>query len=73
MSICYDYVRPHKAEAVKKWYDKEFIKRDILKCYQYSAATILPLKTMANDNLLFGRGGVVDVNGSYISLGSFSC
>ena len=66
MSICYDYVRPHKAEAVKKWYDKEFIKRDILRCYQYSAATILPLKTMANDNLLFGRGGVVDVNGSYI-------
>ena len=27
MSICYDYVRPHKAEAVKKWYDKEFIKK----------------------------------------------
>ncbi len=66
MSVCYDYLRPRKAEAVKKWYYKEFIKRDSLEALSYSEATILPLKFLANDNLLFGRGGVVEENGTYI-------
>ena len=66
MSICYDYLRPRKAEAVKKWYNKEFIKKESLEASSYSEATILPLKSLANDNLLFGRGGVVEENGKYI-------
>lgn len=66
MSICYDYLRPRKAEAVKKWYNKEFIKRESLEALPYSEATILPLRSLANDNLLFGRGGVVEENGNYI-------
>ena len=66
MSICYDYLRPRKAEAVKKWYNKEFIKKESLEASSYSEATILPLKSLANDNLLFGRGGVVEENGTYI-------
>ena len=66
MSICYDYLRPRKAEAVKKWYNKEFIKKENLEALSYSEATILPLKSLANDNLLFGRGGVVEENGTYI-------
>lgn len=66
MSIHYDYLRPYKSEAVKKWYDREFIKRDRIDAQSYSLATILPLKTYASDNLLFGRGGVVDNKGKYI-------
>ena len=66
MSVNYNYVRPYKAEAVKIWYDRDFIKKDSLVAQPYSDATILPLKAQANDNLLFGRGGVIDSNYEYI-------
>ena len=66
MGINYDYVRPLKIEAVKKWYDREFPKKDNLEALEYSHATILPLKKLAGDDLLFGRGGVIDINNEYI-------
>ena len=66
MSVNYDYLRPYKAKAVKIWYDREFTKKDSLIAQQYIDATILPLRAHANDNLLFGRGGVVDSNNVYI-------
>ena len=66
MSVQYDYLRSYKSKAVKKWYDREFIKRDRIDAQSYSLATILPLKTYANDNLLFGRGGVIDNKGIYV-------
>ena len=66
MSVNFDFVRPYKAEAVKIWYDREFIKKNSLSAQKYSDATILPLRSNANDNLLFGRGGVIDSNNEYI-------
>lgn len=66
MNVNYDFLRPYKADAVKIWYDREFIKKDSLDAQKYSDATILPLRAQANDNLLFGRGGVIDRNNEYI-------
>lgn len=66
MNVHFDFVRPYKAEAVKLWYDRTFIKKDHLDAQTYSHATILPLKTQATDNLLFGRGGVIDSDRHYI-------
>ena len=68
--INYRYLRPKKAEAVKTWYDKDFIKRDNLTAISYYNATILPLKKCPSDRLLFGRGGVVDAEGRYIEASS---
>lgn len=64
MSVNYDYLRPYKAQAVKKWYDKEFPQKDDLEIIECCDATILPLKSQPE--LLFGSGGVVDKNGKYI-------
>ena len=62
------YVRPKKAEALRKWYDKEFIKKDKLEIITLQNAMILPLKRFPEDNLQFGRGGVVDAEGNYAAL-----
>lgn len=66
MSVNYDFLRPYKAEAVKLWYERDFIKKEELESKLYSNATILPLKSTTNDNLLFGRGGVVDSDKIYV-------
>lgn len=66
--INYSYLRPKKAKALKNWTEKSFIKRTDIKAYSYKNATILPLKKFESDNLLFGRGGVVDENGKYIDI-----
>ena len=62
------YVRPKKSEALRKWYDKEFIKKAKLEVINLQNAMILPLKRFPEDNLQFGRGGVVDAEGNYAAL-----
>ena len=65
--INYDYLRLKKAQSLKDWYEKPFYKKEKLNVEVYNDATILPLKTFPEDNLLFGRGGVVDSNSNYIT------
>lgn len=64
MRVNYDFLRPYKAQAVKRWYEKDFPKKANLDITKYSNATILPLKSQPE--LLFGNGGVVDKNGNYL-------
>lgn len=68
MNIDYTYLRPKKAEALKKWYDQDIAVREELDIWQGENATILPLRRNEADGLLFGRGGVVDQNGNYVDL-----
>ncbi|MBR6563225.1 MAG: glycosyltransferase family 61 protein [Clostridia bacterium] len=67
-SIDYSYLRPLKAENLKKRHNAEFVKRESLAVWQGNNAVVLPLKHFSGDNSLFGRGGVVDANGEYIAL-----
>lgn len=66
LSIDYRYLRPKKAEALKAWYDAPVEVRENPETWQGSNATILPLRR--DDQLLFGRGGVVDSDGNYVDL-----
>lgn len=66
--IDYTYLRPKKAEALKKWYDDSFEVRQEPAVWRGNNATVLPLRRVPGDNLLFGRGGVVDENGEYVPL-----
>lgn len=66
LSIDYRYLRPKKAEALKAWYDAPVEVRENPEIWQGSNATILPL--CRDDQLLFGRGGVVDSDGNYVDL-----
>lgn len=63
-SIDYQYLRPKKAEALKAWYDEPLAIMENPAVWRGKNATILPLRRQAEDNLLFGRGGVVDENGN---------
>lgn len=65
--INYNYLRPKKADALRKWYDSPFEKRRTLSVWTGTNATILPLRKIDGDQILFGRGGVVDSNGSYVA------
>ena len=64
----FDYLRPLKAAHLKSWYDKPFECRKDLQVFHYENATILPLKRFSEDNVMFGRGGVLDSNGKYIEI-----
>ena len=66
--IDYQYLRPEKTKMLKKWYDAPIEIRNDPEVWQGRNATILPLRRMEGDNLLFGRGGVVDETGSYVDL-----
>ena len=65
-TITYQYLRPQKAKRLEEWYHTGFYERKDLKIENYRNAVILPLKRFEGDNLLFGRGGVVDCNGEYV-------
>lgn len=66
-SIDYTYLRNKKARNLKKLNEHPFKNKKSLKANQYYNATILPLKKIAGDNLIFGRGGVLDENLNYIA------
>ena len=66
--VDYRYLRPKKAVALKKWYDEQYTACTTPEIWQGNHATILPLRKMDGDHLLFGRGGVVDKDGNYVEL-----
>lgn len=67
-NLNYQYLRPKKAAWLKTMYDSEFPCIQDLEIWQGSNATILPLREVPGDTVLFGRGGVVDKSGEYVSL-----
>lgn len=68
--IDYQYLRPKKAEALKKWVDAPIEVRENPEIWQGKNATILPLRRDPSFGLLFGKGGVVDCDGNYVELSS---
>ena len=67
-SIDYRYLRPKKAECLKKWVDADIEVRENPSIWQGNNATILPLRRDPSFGLLFGKGGVVDETGAYVAL-----
>ena len=67
-NIDYRYLRPLKAESLRKWYEEPFAERTALSVWRGQNAAILPLKKFEGEVCLFGRGGVVDAQGDYVSL-----
>ena len=67
-SIDYQYLRPKKAAALKQWCDFPVEVRDAPEVWRGKNAAILPLKRDPSFGLLFGKGGVVDERGEYVSL-----
>lgn len=68
--IDYTYLRPKKAEALKKWCDAPIEVRNDPQIWQGKNATVLPLRRHESFGLLFGKGGVVDCQGSYVDMSS---
>ncbi len=66
--INYQYLRPHKADALKQWCDFPVEVRNDPEVWRGKNATILPLKRDPSFGLLFGKGGVVTEEGEYLSL-----
>ena len=62
------YLRPKKAQWLRRMYNTPFLLREELNVWRGDRATILPLREVPGDNLLFGRGGVVDREGQYVPL-----
>ena len=53
-SIDYQYLRPKKAECLKKWVDADIEVRETPSLWQGKNATILPLRRDPSFGLLFG-------------------
>lgn len=66
--VDYNYLRPKKAYHLKKWYDDKFLEKENLEIWCGCNATVLPLRRISGDNLLFGRGGVIDSDHNYVEL-----
>jgi len=67
-NIDYTYLRPKKAASLKTMYDCPFEFREELSVWRGKNAAILPLREIPGDEMLFGRGGVVDESGNYVPL-----
>ena len=67
-NINYHYLRPKKAQWLEKMYASPFECKQQLEVWQGQSATILPLREVPGDSVLFGRGGVVDAQGQYVPL-----
>ena len=67
--IDYRYLRPKKAAWLKRMYATPFEEKQELALWQGKNATVLPLWEFPEDeDLLFGRGGVVEETGEYVPL-----
>ena len=66
----YKYLRPKKADHLRKWHEDGFEKIKELKCDSYIDAVILPIKKQNDDGMQFGLGGVVDSQGVYVESSS---
>ena len=60
------YLRPKKAQWLRRMYNTPFPCREDLQIWRGDHATILPLREIPNEGVLFGRGGVVDKEGNYV-------
>lgn len=69
--IDYSYLRPKKAEWLKRMYATPFQVKQELSIWQGEHATIFPLRDLQEEGLLFGRGGVLDQEGHYVPLSGF--
>ncbi len=65
-TVDYRYLRPRKAAALKRWHDAELEVKKDLEVWHGENATMLPLRK--DPSLQFGRGGVVDSQGNYLSM-----
>ncbi len=66
--IDYQYLRPKKAQWLKRMYNTPFEEKTNLSVWEGDRATILPLREIPNEGLLFGRGGVLDAQQNYVDL-----
>ena len=66
--IDYQYLRPKKAQWLKRMYNTPFEEKTNLSVWEGDRATILPLREIPNEGLLFGRGGVLDAQQNYVAL-----
>ena len=66
--IDYRYMRPKKAQALRQWCEASVEIREDPEVWTGENAVILPLRR--DPALQFGRGGVVDQDGTYVSLSS---
>ena len=64
--IEYQYLRPKKAAALKRWHEGNLEVRENLQVWHGENATILPLRK--DSRVQFGLGGVVDAEGNYVNL-----
>ncbi len=62
----FQYLRSKKRVLMELNYKTPFEKRNNLSVWTYKDATVIPLKRFKEDNLWFGRGGVIDNEGNYI-------
>ena len=67
-NINFSYLRPKKAEHLIEWYNMNFYEKERLEVWSGTNAVILPLIRYNEDDLLFGRGGVVNSSGDYVEL-----
>lgn len=67
-NIDYRYLRPKKAQWLQRMYDSSFDYKPDLEVWHGCNATVFPLRQVSGDTLLFGRGGVLDDQGQYVSL-----
>ena len=65
----FDYVRPLKKRDLQNQYAK-IVRQDNLRVETIDGGYILPLRKVPGDNLLFGRGGVLDRDGRFVELSS---
>ncbi|MBR5421052.1 MAG: glycosyltransferase family 61 protein [Lachnospiraceae bacterium] len=67
MRIEYKYLRPKKAAALKELHEHSLVEKKELSIESFSHATFLPLKHFGEEEgLLFGRGGLLNAEGSFI-------
>lgn len=66
--INYQYLRPKKAAALKNWCEASIEVHHQPQIWHGTNATILPLREDTTGRALFGLGGVVDKDGTYVSL-----
>lgn len=65
--IDYQYLRKEKAKVLNLFHSKELFIKEKLSQSRYNNATVLPLIQMSDDDLAWGRGGVIDEHGTYIT------
>lgn len=63
--IHYAYLRPQKADHLRRRENAQFPKIEVGFSI-FNNSTILPRKSIDADEVVFGRGGVVDSNGNYV-------